>query len=127
MPESHLPDLAHRYGGKVQLKAATTCRFLLEAPPLSNVDRSGTDHGRPESVNRKVHAEKCFPQQLHVQLILPRTSRKPSTVVARPALASLAPGTITKTAQSSDRAVMALTRSMNRFMGSEGSPWRRSR
>jgi|TARA_R110002124_G_scaffold267715_1_gene435021 hypothetical protein len=47
VPESHLLNLAYRYGGKVRIEAATTCRFLLEAPPLSNVDRSGTGHGRP--------------------------------------------------------------------------------
>ncbi|MCA9903708.1 MAG: hypothetical protein H7A13_08765 [Pseudomonadales bacterium] len=38
VPESHLLNLAHRYGGKVRVEAATTCRFLLEAPPLSNID-----------------------------------------------------------------------------------------
>lgn len=54
----YLPDLAHRYGGKVRFKTATTCRFLLEAPPLSNVGRSGTGHhGGPESVNRAVRVE----------------------------------------------------------------------
>ena len=85
VPESHLPDLAHRYGGKVQLKAERR-RFLLELG--TNVDRSGTGHGRPESVNRKVHAEKCFPKRFRILLILPRTSCKPF-VVARPALASV--------------------------------------
>ena len=48
MPESHLLNLAYRYGGKVRFEAASTCRFLLEAPPQSNVDRSGTGHGRPK-------------------------------------------------------------------------------
>lgn len=100
VPESHLPDLAHRYGDKVQLKAATKCRSLSEAPPLSKVDRSGTGHGRPESVSRKVHAEKCFPQQLHIQKILPWPPSRTSTVTARPRPGSVAPAAITKTAHS---------------------------
>src|SRR5690606_21119123 len=46
-----LLNLACRYGGRVRFEAATTCRFLLEAPPLlSEVGRCGTGHGRPESI-----------------------------------------------------------------------------
>jgi len=48
VPESHLLDLAYRYGGKARYETATTCRFLVEAPPLRNGDRSGTVHGQTE-------------------------------------------------------------------------------
>src|SRR5690606_12850647 len=36
-----LPDTAARRG-----RTATTCRFLAEAPPLGEFDRSGRDHDR---------------------------------------------------------------------------------
>src|SRR5690606_5374819 len=34
------------YGGKARREAATTCRFLTEAPPLGNLGRSATGHAR---------------------------------------------------------------------------------
>lgn len=44
MPGSVLLDLARRYGGKVRFGTATTCRFLLEAPPLGYVVQQGAGH-----------------------------------------------------------------------------------
>lgn len=44
MPGSVLLDLARRYGGKVRSGTATTCRFLLEAPPLGYVVQQGAGH-----------------------------------------------------------------------------------
>lgn len=44
VPESYLLNLAYRYGGKARFETATTCRFLLEAPPLGNDDRSDAVH-----------------------------------------------------------------------------------
>lgn len=37
MPGSVDLDLARRYGGKVRSRTATTCRFLMEAPPLGYI------------------------------------------------------------------------------------------
>ncbi len=45
MPGSVELDLARRYGGKVRSGTATTCRFLLEAPPLGYVVQRGAGHG----------------------------------------------------------------------------------
>jgi len=78
VPESHLLDLAYRDGGKARFETATTCRFLVEAPPLRNGDRSGTKHGQTEfqltgSCMRKAE----FPQQLHIYPILPRSRYRP--------------------------------------------------
>ena len=72
MPESHLLNLACRYGGKVRCEAATTCRFLLEAPPLSNVDRSGTGHGRPKNSVIREDAWERFPTAASNLIILTR-------------------------------------------------------
>lgn len=44
MPGSVLLDLARRYGGKVRSGTATTCRFLLEAPPIGYVVQQGAGH-----------------------------------------------------------------------------------
>lgn len=44
MPGSVELDLARRYGGKVRSGTATTCRFLLEAPPLGYVVLRGAGH-----------------------------------------------------------------------------------
>ena len=45
VPGSVELDLARRYGGKVRSGTATTCRFLLEAPPLGYVVQRGAGHG----------------------------------------------------------------------------------
>lgn len=45
------PCLPVRRQGAV--KTATTCRFLLEAPPQSDVGRSGTGHGQTKVLNLK--------------------------------------------------------------------------
>jgi len=41
-------DLVYRYGDKVRFDTAAACRFLVEAAPPSNVDRSGTVHWQTE-------------------------------------------------------------------------------
>lgn len=46
-----IPCLPVRRQGAV--KTATTCRFLLEAPPQSDVGRSGTGHGQTKVLNLK--------------------------------------------------------------------------
>ena len=43
-PCRKVSDLAHRYGDKVAVCTAATCRFLLEAPPLNRVDRGSGKH-----------------------------------------------------------------------------------
>ncbi len=49
------PCLPVRRQGAV--KTATTCRFLLEAPPQSDVGRSGTGHGQTKVLNLEARTQ----------------------------------------------------------------------
>ena len=50
VPGEIFRNLACRYGGKARFEAATTCRFLLEAPPQSSDSRSSAGHDRIEEM-----------------------------------------------------------------------------
>ena len=52
------------------VKTATTCRFLLEAPPQSDVGRSGTGHGQTKVLNLKARTRPEYTRERNSKVSL---------------------------------------------------------